>query len=242
MSSKKKKFYVVWSGVEPGIYGSWNECKLQIDGYPGAQYKGFYDRVSAEEAYANEYVQTFEGSKSKASVVVETDHSELLQCGKIVIYTDGSALSNPGPGGYGAVLLDGENRAELSGGFRLTTNNRMEMLAGITALAYLQEKSDIVLFTDSKYIVDSVNKGWAKRWKSKGWRRNKDQYAENRDLWAKMLDLIDFHNVEFRWVKGHAGIPENERCDELATNESGNSPKAIDTYFESEKQNRQTSF
>jgi len=238
MSSKKKKYYVVWSGVEPGIYESWAECKSQIDGYPGAQYKGFYDRSSAEEAFANEYKQTFGNSKPKDSIATESDHSELLQNGKIVVYTDGSALSNPGPGGYGAVLLDKTKRVELSGGFRKTTNNRMEMLAAITALAYLKEKSDIVLFTDSKYIVDSVNKGWAKRWKSKGWLRTKDQYAENRDLWAKMLDLIDFHNVEFKWVKGHAGIPENERCDELATAESGNSPKAIDTFFESEKLGR----
>jgi len=237
MLPKKKKFYVVWAGLVPGIYKTWNECKIQIDGYPGARYKGYFDRISAEKAFQQGPDQRFPPKKIKSSTSFNGDHGPLLQEGKIVIYTDGSALNNPGPGGYGAVILNGENRVELSGGFRKTTNNRMEMLAAIKALAHIQSQTSIVLFTDSKYIVDSVTKGWAQRWKSKGWFRTKDQYAENRDLWATMLTLIDSRKVEFRWVKGHAGIPENERCDELATSESGNSPRAIDTFFEDEKCN-----
>lgn len=137
---------------------------------------------------------------------------------KITIYTDGACTGNPGAGGYGAVILSEEKRQEISGGFRLTTNNRMEMMAAIVALQTLGAKSDVTLHSDSKYIVDAVTQGWAKRWQANNWKRNKKERAKNPDLWQDLLDLCNQHQVDFVWVKGHAGIPENERCDRLAVN------------------------
>jgi ribonuclease HI len=135
---------------------------------------------------------------------------------EVKIYTDGGCLGNPGPGGYGIVLLYGKHRKEISGGFRLTTNNRMELLACIMALEALKYKCSVTLYSDSKYVVDSVEKGWAKRWQAKNWKRNKKEKAENPDLWEKLLYLCKNHEIKFRWVKGHSGISENEICDELA--------------------------
>jgi len=134
----------------------------------------------------------------------------------IIIYTDGACTGNPGKGGYGAVIIDGDRRQELAEGYQLTTNNRMEMMGAIAALESLKSNSRVKLHTDSKYIVDAVNKGWAKKWQSKGWRRNAKEMAKNPDLWQEILDLCKIHDIEFIWVKGHAGIPENERCDRLA--------------------------
>ncbi len=150
----------------------------------------------------------------------------------ITIYTDGACSGNPGPGGYGTVLKQGPHRKELFEGFKLTTNNRMEMLAvikGLEALKY--ENSDVKIYSDSKYIVDAVNKGWARKWRANGWRRNKKEMAKNPDLWARLLDLIEKHNVEFHWVRGHAGNPENERCDELAVAASQGVTLLEDTEF-----------
>ena len=135
---------------------------------------------------------------------------------QITIYTDGACTGNPGAGGYGAVIIDGQQRKEISGGFRLTTNNRMEMMAAIAALQALETKSRVTLHSDSKYIVDAVTKGWAKKWQANNWKRNSKEKAKNPDLWQKLLDLCLTHQVDFVWVKGHAGIPENERCDRLA--------------------------
>ena len=135
---------------------------------------------------------------------------------KIIIYTDGACTGNPGAGGYGAVLINGSDRQEISGGYKLTTNNRMEMMGAIAALKSLKAKSSVKLHSDSKYIVDAIKQGWAKRWQANGWRRNKKEMAKNPDLWQELLDLCQKHEVEFVWVKGHAGIPENERCDRLA--------------------------
>lgn len=138
----------------------------------------------------------------------------------IIIYTDGACTGNPGKGGYGAVIIDGDRREELSGGYKLTTNNRMEMMGVIAALESLKSNSKVKLHSDSKYIVDAVVKGWAKKWQAKGWRRNAKEMAKNPDLWQEVLDLCKIHDVEFVWVKGHAGIPENERCDRLAVDAS----------------------
>ncbi|KKJ00894.1 ribonuclease HI [Prochlorothrix hollandica] len=132
------------------------------------------------------------------------------------IYTDGSCLHNPGPGGYGVVMLFGDHRKELSGGVRRTTNNRMEMMAAIVGLQALQEPCQVTLYTDSQYVVNAMTKGWAKRWRAQGWMRNKKDKAVNPDLWTQLLDLCDRHRVDFRWVRGHAGNVENERCDRLA--------------------------
>lgn len=135
----------------------------------------------------------------------------------IQIYTDGACSGNPGPGGWGTVLIFGEHRKEMSGGYRNTTNNRMEILAVIRGLEALKEKCKVTVYSDSKYVVDAMTKGWVTRWKANGWKRNKKERAKNVDLWVQMLDLVAKHDVDFQWVKGHAGHPENERCDFLAT-------------------------
>jgi ribonuclease HI len=135
---------------------------------------------------------------------------------RVTIYTDGACLGNPGPGGYGVVLLYGNHRKELSGGYRRTTNNRMELIAAIKGLAALKQPCDVQLFSDSEYVVNAIEKGWARRWRANGWYRQNKKLAENRDLWEKLLTLCDRHQVRFQWIKGHAGHAENERCDELA--------------------------
>lgn len=134
----------------------------------------------------------------------------------IEIHTDGACLGNPGPGGYGIVLRYGDTRKELSGGYRLTTNNRMELMAAIRALQALNRPSPVILHSDSRYLVDAMEKGWAAKWQANGWRRNRREKALNPDLWATLLELCATHQVQFRWVRGHAGNAENERCDRLA--------------------------
>jgi ribonuclease HI len=135
---------------------------------------------------------------------------------QVTIYTDGACLGNPGPGGYGVVLLHGSRRKELSGGVRHTTNNRMELLAAIIGLGALKTSCAVTLYTDSRYLADAMTKGWARRWQKNGWQRNRHERALNPDLWAQLLTLCDRHQVQFKWLRGHAGHPENERCDQLA--------------------------
>jgi len=135
---------------------------------------------------------------------------------EVDIYTDGACSGNPGKGGYGIVLLYKKHRKELSQGYELTTNNRMEMLAVIKALETLKEKCKVNLYSDSKYVIDAITKGWVKRWKNNNWKRNKKDKALNVDLWEKMLDVLNKHEVKFIWVKGHNNNIENERCDFLA--------------------------
>jgi len=134
----------------------------------------------------------------------------------VVIYADGACLGNPGPGGYGVVMIYEENRKELSGGFRLTTNNRMELMAAIAGLEALKGKCRVTLYTDSQYVVNAAQKGWAKRWKANGWMRTRTEKALNADLWERLLALSDRHETTFVWIRGHAGNPENERCDQLS--------------------------
>lgn len=134
----------------------------------------------------------------------------------VTIYTDGACSGNPGPGGYGTVLLFGSARKELSGGYRLTTNNRMEILAVIRGLEALKEPCRVELYSDSKYVVDAVEKGWVRKWRAQNWMRTKNERASNVDLWEKLLALLETHQVQFHWVKGHAANVENERCDALA--------------------------
>jgi ribonuclease HI len=132
------------------------------------------------------------------------------------IYTDGSCLQNPGPGGWGAILVYKGLEKELSGGENNTTNNRMELTAAIRALEALNKPCEVLMTTDSKYLCDGISKGWAKSWQKKGWRRADGSPALNPDLWEKLLSLCETHDVKFEWVKGHAGHPYNERCDEMA--------------------------
>lgn len=135
---------------------------------------------------------------------------------EVIIYTDGACSGNPGAGGYGAVLLYGDKRKELSQGYRMTTNNRMEVLAVIKALEILKGQCSVTLYSDSKYVVDAIEKGWVKKWKANGWKRNQKELASNIDLWERLLELLEKHHVVFHWVKGHADNIENERCDFLA--------------------------
>ena len=134
----------------------------------------------------------------------------------VIIYTDGSCINNPGSGGYGVVLIHGKQRKELSGGFRLTTNNRMEIIAAIVGLRTLQTKCAVTLYTDSQYLVNAMMKGWAKKWQNNGWKRNKQEKAKNVDLWQELLRLCEQHEVKFVWLRGHSGNQENEYCDRLA--------------------------
>lgn len=138
----------------------------------------------------------------------------------VYIYTDGACSGNPGAGGWGAILKYNENVKELSGGCAQTTNNRMELTAAVEALKALKEKCEVTLTTDSKYIADALTLGWAEKWKKNGWMRNKKDPALNPDLWEQLLNLYNYHSVEIVWVKGHAGHPENERCDSLAVEQS----------------------
>ncbi len=133
------------------------------------------------------------------------------------IYTDGACRGNPGAGGWGAVLVCDGKEKELSGGEALTTNNRMELLGAISALSALKYPCEVTLTSDSKYLVDAIEKGWAVSWREKGWRRADKSPALNPDLWERLLELLEIHEVTFVWVKGHDGHPYNERCDRLAT-------------------------
>ena len=165
------------------------------------------------------YIQSLKLSAEQASGPVLKDKSKSASAKStdtVIIYTDGACTGNPGKGGYGAVIIDGDRREELSGGYNHTTNNRMEMMGAIAALKSLEKSSKVKLHSDSKYLVDAVVKGWAKKWQKNNWKRNKKEKAKNTDLWQELLDLCQKHDVEFVWVKGHAGIAENEKCDRLA--------------------------
>lgn len=140
---------------------------------------------------------------------------------EVEIFTDGACQGNPGPGGWGAVLRYQGREKEISGGNPDTTNNRMELTAVIEALRLLKEPCAVTLYTDSKYVCDGVGKGWARKWKQNGWRKSDKSPALNSDLWDVLLGLLDQHEVHMQWVKGHAGHPENERCDQLATSQAG---------------------
>ncbi len=151
----------------------------------------------------------------------------------VTIYTDGACTGNPGPGGYGAVMRYGAHRLELSGGYRRTTNNRMELMGPIVGLERLNKRCRVTLYSDSKYVVDAMAKGWAKRWRTNAWMRNKKERAINPDLWERLLGLCEKHAVEFRWVRGHSGDPENERCDQLAVQAAHQRDLPVDEGYES---------
>jgi ribonuclease HI len=234
VSKAKKKFYAVACGRTPGIYNKWygeGGAEAQVKSFPDARYQGFAT-IKKAQVWLKEFnltkpvqpslfpeLETSEPEPQEpdaghASEKIDTRQE--LKMGKVIIYTDGGCINNPGPGGYGAILMFGKKRQELSGGFRLTTNNRMELTACIEGLKLLKKPCSVILFSDSQYVVNGIKKGWAKRWRRKNWMRNQIQPAENADLWKQLLDLCDKHHVEFFWVKGHAGQPENERCDQLA--------------------------
>ncbi len=210
-----KKYYAVVSGRKPGIYTSWPEAQAQVNGWQGAKFKGFPTRKEAEVWLASPtYSQSAKKTPSSARPTIA---STSPKTGEVTIYTDGGARFNPGPGGYGVVQIYKSERKELSGGYRMTTNNRMELMACIVALRELEHRDKPVrLYSDSSYVVNGITKGWAKGWRKRGWIKSDNKPAINPDLWAELLELVEDLVISFHWVKGHAGHPMNERCDELA--------------------------
>jgi len=240
----KKTVYVVVRGKRPGIYRSWTGeggAAKQVQGHPGAVFKGF----TRPEDAAN-WVRSLDpeiippARRERLLDALETagapTRSGPSPCAKednrVVIYTDGGAIGNPGPGGYGVVLRHGEHGKELSGGYRMTTNNRMELMACIAALEALKRPCSAILYSDSAYVVNGITKGWAERWRRHGWERPNGEMAENIDLWQRLLELQDQHDVEFEWVKGHAGLPGNERADQLASEAARGENLHADTAYE----------
>ena len=148
------------------------------------------------------------------------------------IYTDGACTGNPGKGGYGAILIYGEHKKEISCGFRKTTNNRMELMAPITALGLLNERCSVTVYSDSKYLTDAINKKWLDSWKRNNWKKADRKAVLNVDLWQRLDRLIEFHDVEFVWVKGHDGNQYNELCDALAVNAYSKEELDIDKVYE----------
>lgn len=144
----------------------------------------------------------------------------MAELSNVELYTDGACSGNPGPGGYGAILRCMGFEKEISGGDPCTTNNRMELMAVICGLEALNRRCRVTIYSDSKYFVDAVEKGWAKSWQRNGWRNSSKQPAKNPDMWERLLSLLDKHEVRLVWLKGHAGHPENERCDRMAVEQS----------------------
>lgn len=246
MTKSTKKFYAVVKGRKPGIYETWfgpGGAHEQVMSFPGAVYKGFANLLEARE-----YIAGAPGSRRSGKQAVKGRPGLLPQKAaqqketpagsshedEVAVYSDGGCINNPGPGGYGTVIIDGEKRTELSGGFRLTTNNRMELLGSIMGLKSLGRKPDkqVKVYTDSRYVVNGISKGWARKWRKNNWMRDAKHRAENVDLWAILLDLCDVYSPEFIWVKGHAGNVENERCDILAGQAALQADLAVDLAYE----------
>lgn len=242
-SMAKKKWYAVKKGKKPGIYTEWPRAEAQVKGFPGARFKGFASEQEAQLWLEGKLIEQngSEGkkrpTKPRSEVAAPEDGFEDY----IVIYTDGGAINNPGPGGYGIVVAYGKKcgkklantKKELSGGFRLTTNNRMELMACIVALRQL-EKVDlpVTLFSDSSYVVNGIRKGWAKKWQKNGWLKADKKAVMNQDLWSELLELNKNMVVTFHWVKGHAGNPMNERCDKLAVQSARGTKLGVDAGYE----------
>jgi ribonuclease HI len=150
---------------------------------------------------------------------------------EVIIYTDGACITNPGPGGYGAVLQSGSRTKELSGGYRLTTNNRMELVAAIVALQALKRRCAVTLHSDSEYLVHAMREGRAYKWRKKGWKKGR-KWVLNADLWAILLELCEQHEVEFVWVRGHTGIAGNERADRLSMIAAEGTDLRVDEAYE----------
>jgi ribonuclease HI len=226
----RQKYYAIVEGRKPGIYDVWfgaDGAEAQVKGIANAVYKSFQSLTEAEAWYSrmagspptNLQVSAQGLEQGESAADYYAIHRDSLATGKVVIYTDGGCIGNPGPGGYGAVLLFKERRRELSGGFARTTNNRMELMACIAGLRTLKQKSAAVLFCDSSYVVQGIEKGWARRWRDNEWKRAEGgelKAVKNADLWGQLLEQCEYHDVTFVQVKGHAGSAENERCHQLS--------------------------
>jgi ribonuclease HI len=233
----KKKYYCVARGRNPGIFTAWYGpagAEAQIRGFAGARYKGFATIEEARRWLADMSTKPPAapgGARRSKTRPAESSEPAAPAAGTVLIYTDGGCLCNPGPGGYGVVVLSDGGRREYSGGYRHTTNNRMELMACIEGLKTLTSPTAVTIYSDSKYVVDGITKGWARRWRAKGWMRTPNEAAENYDLWEQLLDLCERHTVACVWVKGHAGNPENECCDRLATRAATGKNLAVDTAY-----------
>jgi ribonuclease HI len=217
----KKKYYAVIKGRNPGIYDKWRGdggAESQISEFPRAVYKGFSSREEAMQWFetGGKAIEKEPARECIENKGAEKDAAPVNGLPDVTIFTDGACRGNPGPGGYGVVMLYGKHRKELSGGFKRTTNNRMEIMGPIIGLSALKTRCKVTVCSDSRYVVNAVMLGWARRWKKNGWKRNSHDPALNADLWDQLLSLCDLHDCKFVWVAGHAGNTENERCDALS--------------------------
>jgi len=213
-----KKYYVVWSGRKTGIFDNWNECKDSIHGYSGAKYKSYPTKDEAEEAFTNglELQKSSSGNPTKEDLksgdYIIPDHNQFIEQGDVVMYTDGSLIQGRVKnmsgtiGGYGAVLMHKSGEREISGALRNTTVSRMELMACIKALEALKTRCKVHIYSDSSYVVNTINLNWKRK--------------KNQDLWNRLDELLSMHNVSVYWVSGHAGLEGNERADKLATGAS----------------------
>ena len=247
MSNKKsKKIYLVVKGRQPGLYTEWfgpGGAAEQVKDFPDAVYKGFYTREAAvqwlqparppDPRRPSPLPAPAARVRSSPSLC-RGRRASLPCCAPAQPCSSPMAAPSPTPvpAATASCCVYKDLRRELSGGFRLTTNNRMELLACIAGLSALESPADAVLFSDSSYVVDGITKGWAKRWQSRGWLRTKTEKAENIDLWERLLALCAARKVDFRWVRGHAGDPDNERCDRLATQAASRKNLPPDENFE----------
>ena len=205
------KFYAIKEGRKSNVVvTTWDECKELTDGYKNAKFKSFKNE---DEAWK------YLGCIKENNIITDKNnnqHDENI----VICYSDGACSGNgkiESAGGWGAVIIENGKRTEISGGMANTTNNRMELQGCIEALKFVTTPSKITLISDSQYVINGINKGWAKKWKSNNWIKSDGNPAKNPELWNELLNLIDFHkSVEFQWVKGHASNPENNRCDKLA--------------------------
>ncbi len=218
-----KKVYAVRNGRKTGIFTTWAECKAQVEGFPGARFKGFTDPNEATKWLNLDYVPPYGRGRTAAAPPAEQPAVNMDDAADYIIYTDGSCLRNPdGPGGWAAVIADQvEGKlTELHGGEPSTTNNRMELTAALQALAFSRKGSVIDLYTDSQYLKNAFTKNWLAGWKRKGWMTAAGTPVKNQDLWQQLDAAFSAHQVRFHWVKGHVGVAQNERCDELAKAEA----------------------
>jgi ribonuclease HI len=210
--AKKNSVYAVANGRSCGLFATWGECKEQVDGFRGARYKGFTNRAEAQE---------WLDENSSSPRPHNVDHIDYT------IYTDGSCLRNPdGPGGWAVVAKDESTGAvtEQSGGNPSTTNNRMELTAAIKALSFTPAGACIALYTDSQYLKNGLT-SWVAGWKRRKWKKSDGSPVMNKDLWQELDSLARDRNIIYHWVKGHAGISLNERCDVLAKRAAINAKK-----------------
>lgn len=226
--SGRQKWYAIAEGIgAPCIVDSWDEASKRVTGVTGARHMSFYDKKEAEDWLKNplypseRYKSKKKGKKSLGKISIKDSLFTLNpNLRTVYMYTDGACKGNPGPGGWACILKYNGREKVLSGGEPDTTNNRMEIEAVLQGLMALKEDVNLIITTDSKYVIDTIEKGWAKSWKQHMWKKSDGSDAANADLWDDMLCMLEPHNYKFEWVKGHNDHPENERCDKLAVAES----------------------